>query len=447
MPPTQTAIERSQWVEFRPLTTVSDRGPIEFVIPGSGKDYCDLSETYLLVTAKITKPDGTSLQHGTEESPGPDAGIGPVNLWLHSLFSQVDLSLNERLVTPSMNTYPYRAYIETLLSYGSAAKNSYLTAALWYKIEAGHMEDTDSNSGFVDRWEWLHNSKDCVLFGRPHLDLCFQDQLILNGVDMKMRLVRSKDAFSLMGAGKVVITDAALLVRKLKLNPAVQLPHIKALDRGTAKYPIQRVETKVFSIPQGNMSVTQENLFCGQLPKRLVIGCIDNEAFNCSTSKNPFNFKHNDLNFLALYLDGNQIPSKPYTSDFDNDTEIRSYISLFSGTGQMNTDEDNHISRKEYGEGYTLFAFNLSPDSHTADDFQLIKQGSLQLEMHFKNALSTTINVVVYAEFDNIIQVDKARNILHDYSSWIVWKLITYWEMTLLGNRCFVVSLRWIRSL
>ena len=74
-------------------------GPIEFVIPESGEDYCDLSETYLLVTAKITKPGGTSLQHGTEESPGPDAGIGPVNLWLHSLFSQVDLSLNERLVT------------------------------------------------------------------------------------------------------------------------------------------------------------------------------------------------------------------------------------------------------------------------------------------------------------------------------------------------------------
>ena len=118
-----------------------------------------------------------------------------------------------------------------------------------------------------------------------------------------------------------------------------------------------------------------------------------------------------------MYLDGNQIPSKPYTPDFDNNNDIRSYISLFTGTGQMNTNEGNHISRKAYGEGYSLFAFNLSPDSHSADAFQLIKQGSLRLEMHFKNSLSTTINVVVYAEFDNIIEVDKARNILHDYSS------------------------------
>ena len=39
--------------------------------------------------------------------PGADAEVGPVNLWLHFLFSQVNVSLNERLVTPSLNTYLY----------------------------------------------------------------------------------------------------------------------------------------------------------------------------------------------------------------------------------------------------------------------------------------------------------------------------------------------------
>ena len=79
---------------------------------------------------------------------GADVDVGPVNLWLHSLFSQVDASLNDRLVIPSMNTCPYRAYLETLLSYGPAAKESYLSAALWYKDSAGHLEDRSSNQGF-----------------------------------------------------------------------------------------------------------------------------------------------------------------------------------------------------------------------------------------------------------------------------------------------------------
>ena len=217
VPPTQTAIDSSQWVEYRPITTLSDSSPVEFVITGSGEEYVDLSESYLQVTAKILKQDGGDLvqTRGTDGTmSGDDAEVGPVNLWLHSLFSQVDVSLNERLVTPSMNTYPYRAYLETLLSYGPAAKESYLTAALWYKDTAKHMEDHQLNKGFKSRQLWTMGSRQVVMIGRPHLDLCFHDRLMLNGVDIKMRLVRSKDAFSLMGDGKVKIEDVALFVRK-----------------------------------------------------------------------------------------------------------------------------------------------------------------------------------------------------------------------------------------
>ena len=290
VPPTQTAIDSSQWVEYRPITTLSDSSPIEFVITGSGEEYVDLSESYLQVTAKILKQDGGDLvqTRGTDGTvSGDDAEVGPVNLWLHSLFSQVDVSLNERLVTPSMNTYPYRAYLETLLSYGPAAKEPYLTAALWYKDTAKHMEDHQLNKGFKSRQLWTMASRQVVMIGRPHLDLCFQDRLMLNGVDIKMRLVRSKDAFSLMGDGKVKIEDVALFVRKVKVDPSVQLDHIRGLERMTAKYPVCRAETKVFSVPKGNMMANQENLFLGQLPKRLVIGMVENKAFNGDNTKNP----------------------------------------------------------------------------------------------------------------------------------------------------------------
>ena len=65
---------------------------------------------------------------------------------MHSLFSQVDVSLNGTLVTPTTNTYAYRAYIETLLSHGAEAKNSQLTSALWYKETTGHMDATDDEN-------------------------------------------------------------------------------------------------------------------------------------------------------------------------------------------------------------------------------------------------------------------------------------------------------------
>ena len=54
---------------------------------------------------------------------------------------------------------------------------------------------------------------------------------------------------------------ASLFVRKVKLMPSVFLAHARALERGTAKYPIRRVVCKSFTIPQNYMDVNHEKLF------------------------------------------------------------------------------------------------------------------------------------------------------------------------------------------
>ena len=38
LPSTQTVIQSGQWVEFHPLSNVSDGGPILFHVSGSGED-------------------------------------------------------------------------------------------------------------------------------------------------------------------------------------------------------------------------------------------------------------------------------------------------------------------------------------------------------------------------------------------------------------------------
>ena len=66
----------------------------------------DFVNTKPYVKDKVTQANGHNLAAG--------ADVGPVNLFLHSLFSQVDISLNGTLITSSTNTYPYRAMLETL---------------------------------------------------------------------------------------------------------------------------------------------------------------------------------------------------------------------------------------------------------------------------------------------------------------------------------------------
>ena len=199
------------------------------------------------------------------------------------------------------------------------------------------------------------------------------------------------------------------------MSPTVQMAHIKALEKGTAKYPIRPVDCKVYSIPQGAMSHTHENLFLGTLPKRLILWCIDNNAYNGEYSKNTFNAKNNAINFLAVYVDGRQVPAKPLQPNFETGSYIRSYVNLFSATGKQAQDEGNDLSRDDFGQGYTFFGFDLTPDGCDGCCFHLTRKGNLRIEMHFATALEHTVNAVVYGEFEAVLEIDKGRNIIYNY--------------------------------
>lgn len=420
IPPTQTAVESSQWVHYKPVSTLSDDGPIEFVIPGHGEEYLDLAHTMISVTVKVIAPSGTIYK------------VAPVNNFLHSLFNQVDVFFNQKLVAPPNNAYPYRAYVESLLNYGPSAKDSHLTTALWYADDPGSFDvlpgadGLASNKGQAKRTKFIDDGKSVDMLGHLHCDVFNQDKFLVNGVEVRLRLVRSKDDFCLIESPianvtyKVVITEATLLIRRAKINPGVLIAHAKMLAKTTAKYPITRVEVKSFTMHSGIMGDTLDNVILGQLPKRIIVGFVHNRAFNGDKKLNPFNFHHHYINHLSLYVDGQQIPSKPLQPEFDgNEMWVQSYHTLFSGTGIHFQNDGLDISRESYAKGYCLFAFDLTPDlsANCYTHWNLVRHGSVRIEVRFAKTLSNTINCIVYSEYDNVIEIDSARQVITDFSA------------------------------
>uniref|UniRef100_A0A8W8MLR8 Uncharacterized protein n=1 Tax=Magallana gigas TaxID=29159 RepID=A0A8W8MLR8_MAGGI len=110
-PTNQVAVEKVYFTEARPISSigVSDT-PIEIVVSGSGAEYIDLKRSKLYVKARILKTDGTALAD-TEKT-------GIVNLPLQSMFSQMDVYLNNKLVSFNTNNYPWKAYLKTILFCG-----------------------------------------------------------------------------------------------------------------------------------------------------------------------------------------------------------------------------------------------------------------------------------------------------------------------------------------
>ena len=78
------------------MSSIVGNSPIEFEINGSGEDYLDFANSYLHVRAKITKANEGDLAN--------DSKTGPINLFLHSLFSQVDISVSTVRRSPRRQT-------------------------------------------------------------------------------------------------------------------------------------------------------------------------------------------------------------------------------------------------------------------------------------------------------------------------------------------------------
>jgi hypothetical protein len=135
---------------------------------------------------------------------------------------------------------------------------------------------------------------------------------------------------------KVVVTFASLLIRKIKINPSVYLAHAKTLESGTAKYPIRRVMCETFTVPTRYLDARHEKLFSGQLPTRLIVGLVDNRAYNGNRDKNPFNFHYYSLSEIAVYLDGQLHGLKSLKLNFGSGRYVAAYSSLFGGTNTIN---------------------------------------------------------------------------------------------------------------
>ena len=417
IPPTQTSIETGGYVEYFPLAAINQSTNIEFDISNkNGTEYIDLSNTFVSVRAKIVTNEGEDLPADTK--------CAPINNWVHSLFSQIDVSLNGTLVTSSENTYPYKSFIETLLTYGADAKQSQLSAGMFYKDTAHKMDLLEGNAGMKKRQSRAAQSHEIDMIGRLHCDIMNMNRYLLNGVDVKLRLVKSKDAFNIFVAStdqtayKTIITHMSVFVRKCTLNPSALLAHSRILNvNDTAKYPLKRVSVRPYSIPAGSLSSTQDNLFLSQVPNRIIIGLVDSDTYNGNFHKNPFNFKHYNLNFISLYINGNQHPRTPVQPNFKEQQFARSFYSLFSELGLANKDEGNDLDISEYDGGNTLYAFDLSPSILDGNQIELIKSGSVRIELKFDQALTQSVHVVVYAELDSMIEITKGREVVTDYTT------------------------------
>jgi hypothetical protein len=341
-------------------------------------------------------------------------------MFFHALIQRLDIYVGDTLITQSGGFYPWKAGIETLLNFGSDAKQSQLSNIMYYKDVSG------TNTGQAARKGITTASSEFEMWGPLHVDLFFQDKYMVNNVPIRVKMTRNTPEFCLVNSNpgnnnyKVAITEAILFVRRVQISPSVEISHSKMLLGGkNALYPLHRGEIEVMSVPPNQQTISRNNLFMSKLPKKLIIGMVENQAFNGNYTKHPFEFKHFGITNLEVSIDGENVCGTPLSLDFSKNRYVRAYDGLFHAINKSYTDTGSDISYDDFKNGYALFCFDLTADGcgNTSNHLELSRQGNLRIKMQFEAPLSQTINVICYGEFESMLEITNTRDVLLDYKN------------------------------
>ncbi len=250
----------------------------------------DLYNSYLYIRANITKADGTKLPAGEAVAPG--------NLFLHTMFKNCCVKVHGTTISDSSNKYPYLAWIQNQLFYGTEKKTAELSTELYYKDSSPDDYNPDTNPGFKARMEIASESKPFEMIGRLETGLFQQKRYIPTNTTIEVCLARNDPEFALSCATatspcpyRINIEEAILYIKMQELSPELLSEHRKLSEKGKMSlFPYAHTRIVTMAIATGSYGLVGQTVFNGKLPEIITVGIVTLEAANGKLNKNPYNF-------------------------------------------------------------------------------------------------------------------------------------------------------------
>jgi hypothetical protein len=338
--PLQRMVKSFQLDEVFSFNNVKSDATITFQVRGTPTQWVDLDDTYLMVRYKMVTHDGTDIAN---EQNTCVKTIEEPNLF-HNLWQKVEMTIDNTHVKSVVTPYPMRAYMENLLTTpATALDEKYETEGFW-KEKAGDIdhtvEDTVAHVGTNTPWrnvvQMRHKgSPQHVLYGKLAVDLWRQGRNIPPTHDLTLILTKNRPQFYLRSAEtpgqehKIVLEEVKLIVKRVQLYDDAQTGIDQAIvEAGVIKYPIKRVDVKSYALAKGTQIFQENSIISGQIPSRVIVGMVDNDAFAGTYAKSPFNFKHYSVEEMYLHHNGDTYPSNRYTPSFTRKDAIVPWLNL-----------------------------------------------------------------------------------------------------------------------
>lgn len=388
--------------------SITESGPWEIHIPNDSHEFIQTNSITLHGVVNVVKAGADANVLGTDQ-------ISVVNNMPQALFSQIDVSLNNIKVNDQANSlYHYKAFLENHYSYGKSIKETTLKALEKYEKDEVGKEEDYAGSGIVNRRAWVVGGKKIHFAMKIHNDFLQCAKYLMPGVEIKLALKKNEPGFPLMAAvddaAKFVLEKLEVRLQKLTVEPEYIAKMEAALNTMPAMYPIAHSKLRTHLLAAGTKNINIPNILRGRLPRGFIVFMVGNDAFSGSIKKNPYLFKHHDLNFMNAYINGEPVHPNGNKPNWTNGSAIEQYKNMLDNTG-LKSFISNGITFEEFVSNSVCFAYDLTPDKCNSYQSHGSETGNVDIQLGFKTALTEPVQLLVYATYDEVVTINKDREV------------------------------------
>ena len=353
------------------------------------------------------------IQNKTKNAdPASTEDWSVVNNFYQSLISKVIVKINGTEISDaSSNPYPYKAYIETLLNYTKQFKTTVLKSAHWMEDIPGKTgrtitkTDTGFNQGYLDRREGLSGGGYNEFVILLHSDVITCEKHLPPGYGIEISIQRMDDSFCIINGSSNTENEYKIELDNISLSCDRYETREKISRNGII--PFTRNYIKVYPKQQGETHLGTYNILSGeQLPEAVYIAMIDQDAYNGSTTTNPFYFKNIELNEASLIVNSFNEPPQPYTNTIESKKKMDLYHEFLKNTGMNQFDSQSvSVTYDMYYNGYFMLAWDRTGSKDNRFRRSSIDGGSMSINLKAKDPLENNIVVLVYVTYSSAIEL------------------------------------------
>ena len=309
-------------------TTSLEENCIGFEFQTDRNYYVDLRQSYLALKLKLVKGQGYETyktkevkkkhkeeakaeeEEKAEEEPVPL--VTHVNNILHSIFSSVEVYVNNQQIYNCNGLYAHKSYISNNFK-GAISEYKgvlYCEGYVYEEFPDEIMEAPLSGPFLSRRMKMLSRPDGFMLYGKLGVDFFSTPELLYPNMKIRLRLIRARPNFYMISDNPNVslgIVDCSLYTRRIALKDDYHKKRIDLLAYTPVEFNYLETLAKTFIIPARQNQFNQENIFNNAPVRRIAIAMNTNSAFTGSYTENPFWYQQFDLRQIRILRGGQPI--------------------------------------------------------------------------------------------------------------------------------------------